>query len=73
MLNAHVHAHALPHAHAAPRTPPQGYVVLERPYAFKQWVEKYLDSIPGGWVPVGGGQIDVCQLWRLGGGREGRA
>lgn len=45
MLNAHAHVHAAPH------TPPQGYVVLERPYAFKQWVEKYLDSIPGGLSP----------------------
>lgn len=26
----------------------QGYVVLDRPYAFKQWVEKYLDTIQGG-------------------------
>lgn len=37
-----------PHHPATPHPPlPQGYVVLERPYAFKQWVEKYLDTIPG--------------------------
>lgn len=29
-------------------TQAQGYVVLERPYAFKQWVERYLDAIEGG-------------------------
>ena len=28
----------------------QGYVVLDRPYAFKQWVDQYLDKIEGGWV-----------------------
>ncbi|PRW44917.1 hypothetical protein C2E21_6489 [Chlorella sorokiniana] len=30
-----------------------GYVVLERPYAFKQWAEKYLDTIPENYIWMG--------------------
>lgn len=36
-----------PTATAGGLPPAQGYVVLERPYGFKQWVDKYLDSVPG--------------------------
>lgn len=28
----------------------QGYVVLNRPYAFRQWVDKHLDKIPEKYV-----------------------
>lgn len=41
----------------------QGYVVLDRPYAFKQWVEKYIDTIPGGRLGCQGG----AAAWRVGG------
>ncbi|KAL4448637.1 hypothetical protein ABPG75_005856 [Micractinium tetrahymenae] len=30
-----------------------GYVVLDRPYAFKQWVEKYIDTIPENYIWMG--------------------
>lgn len=30
-----------------------GYVVLDRPYAFKQWVEQYLDTIPENYIWMG--------------------
>lgn len=30
-----------------------GYVVLDRPYAFKQWVDKYLDTIPENYIWMG--------------------
>ncbi|EFN56305.1 hypothetical protein CHLNCDRAFT_22296, partial [Chlorella variabilis] len=30
-----------------------GYVVLDRPYAFKQWVDKYLDKIPENYIWMG--------------------
>jgi hypothetical protein len=29
----------------------EGYVVLHRPYAFKQWLEKYADTIEAGPSP----------------------
>jgi hypothetical protein len=43
------HGAASHSTHSAALSSLQGYVVLDRPYAFKQWVEKYLDTIPGGW------------------------
>ncbi|PSC67539.1 manganese resistance 1 [Micractinium conductrix] len=30
-----------------------GYVVLDRPYAFKQWVDKYIDTIPENYIWMG--------------------
>lgn len=34
--------------------------MLDRPYAFKQWVEKYLDTIPG--APAGQWGVDPSLL-----------